>query len=141
MEMGKWMALLGVTVALGCALAPGVSFTEDRDTVLLARTIYAMARDESYDAKLAVGSVAMNRVGNPWFGDTLGEVLTQQHQFAAGSRYDQDSLAAAHEVLAGRRNLSADALYYHAVDAAEPWSQKPVKTVGRYSFYADDGSL
>ena len=141
MGMGKWLALLGVTVALGCALTPSVSSTEDRDTVLLARTIYAMARDESYDAKLAVGSVAMNRVGNAWFGDTLGEVLTQQHQFATGSRYDQDSLAAAHEVLAGRRALPKDAMYFHAVDATEPWSQKPIKTVGQYSFYAEDGGM
>ncbi len=137
--MGKGLALLGVTVALACALLPGVSSTEDRDTVLLARTIYAMAREESYDAKLAVGSVAMNRVGNAWFGDTLGEVLTQQHQFAAGTRYDQDSLAAAHEVLAGRRTLAPDVLYFHPVDAAEPWAERPIKTVGHYSFYETDG--
>ena len=139
--MQKWLALLGVTVALGCALTPGIRSTEDRDTVLLARTIYAMAKEESYAAKLAVGSVAMNRVESPWFADDLGAVLTEQHQFVTGSRYDQDSLAAAHEVLAGRRTLKPDLLYFHPTDAAEPWAQAPAKTVGSYGFYTRDGNI
>ena len=44
--MRKWIALLAVMALLGCVLVPGVSFTEDRSTVLLARAIYALARDE-----------------------------------------------------------------------------------------------
>ena len=60
--MRKWIAILAVMALLGCALVPGVSFTEDRSTVLLARAIYALARDASYDAKLAIGSLAMNRM-------------------------------------------------------------------------------
>ena len=60
--MKKWIALLAAAVMIVCALAPSASFTEDRDTVLLARAIYALARDEDYDVKLAIGTVAMNRV-------------------------------------------------------------------------------
>ena len=139
--MRRGLALLGAAVALGCMLLPGTSFTEDRDTVLLARTIYAMAGRESYAAKLAVGSVAMNRVENAWFADTLGGVLSEQHQFPAGSRYDAESLSAAHAVLSGRRALGADALYYHSLNATEPWRAKPVGTVGSFGFYDRDGSL
>ena len=68
--MKKWLALIALAALLVGALLPGVSFTEDRDTVLLARAIYALARNDSYDAKLAIGTVAMNRLDSVWFADT-----------------------------------------------------------------------
>lgn len=137
----KRIALLAaVAVMLACILIPGTSFTEDKDTILLAKSIYALARNESYETKIAIGSVVMNRVESPWFGDTLGEVLSEQHQFPAGSRYDEQSLSAAHDVLSGRRNLGTDALYYRAEDSSGEWDAEAVKTVGAYSFYSEDGN-
>ena len=140
--MRKMLLLAAVMAALVCALVPSVSFTEDEDTVLLARTIYALGKSESYQTKLAIGTVVMNRVENAWFADTLGEVLQEQHQFPAGSRYDDESLQAAHAVLSGERTLSASALYYQPVDAAEQWnSAKLVDTFGGYGFYSDNGRI
>ncbi len=139
--MKRWIAVLGAALLMICALTPSASFTEDRDTVLLARAIYALARDESYDAKLAIGTVAMNRVESPWFGRTLSGVLNAQHQFPIGRRYDAESLEAAHAVLAGTRTLPEDALYYRPLDAAEPWTQAPLRTVGGYACYAVDENL
>ena len=140
--MRKMLLLAAVMAALVCALVPSVSFTEDEDTVLLARTIYALGKSESYETKLAIGTVVMNRVENAWFADTLGEVLQEQHQFPAGSRYDDESLQAAHAVLSGARTLSASALYYQPLDAAEQWnSAKLVDTVGGYGFYSDNGRI
>lgn len=140
--MRKMMALVMLAVALVCALIPSVSFTEDKDTVLLAKTIYALGKDESYETKLAIGTVVMNRVENAWFADTLGEVLEEQQQFPAGSRYDEESLEAAHAVLSGARALSESALYYQPLDAAEPWgSEDLVKTVGGYGFYSSSGRI
>ena len=136
--MKRWMIIAAVLILGACILIPKPGFTEDRDTVLLARAIYALARDDSYDAKLAIGTVAMNRVDNPWFSDTLGEVLNEQHQFPIGSRYDSESLSAAHAVLSGRRNLSAEALYYQTADATEPRRDKPIQTVGHFAFYATE---
>ena len=133
--MRKWIVIALLSALLACALIPNVSFTEDRDTVLLARAIYALARNESYDVKLAIGTVAMNRLESVWFADTLNGVLNEQHQFPIGSRYDSDSLAAAHAVLSGRRTLSAEALYYQSVSAAEPRPDAPLATVGGYAFY------
>ena len=133
--MRKWIVIIAVAALLACALIPGVSFTEDRDTVLLARAIYALARDASYDAKLAIGTVAMNRMDSVWFDDTLDGVLNEQHQFPIGSRYDRESLAAAHEVLSGRRTLSADALYYQSPAASHPRDDKPVAEVEGFRFY------
>ena len=140
--MRKLIALVAVVAALVCALIPSVSFTEDADTVLLARTIYALGKGESYETKLAIGTVVMNRVENAWFADTLGEVLQEQHQFPAGSRYDDESLEAAHEVLSGKRVLSASALYYQPLDAAEKFSSADlVETVGSYGFYSGSGRI
>ena len=73
--MKKWIALIALAALLVCVLAPGVSFTEDRDTVLLARALYALAHDDSYDAKLALGTVVMNRLDDAWFADTLGAMF------------------------------------------------------------------
>jgi len=139
--MKRLTLLAAVCAMLACILVPGTSFTEDRDTVLLARSIYALARSESYETKLAIGSVVMNRIENPWFGDTLGEVLNEQHQFPIGNRYDADSLSAAHDVLAGKRVLDESALYYRAADASGDWNADAIRTVGNYSFYAEDGKF
>ena len=140
--MRKLIALMAVVAALVCALVPSVSFTEDEDTVLLARTIYALGKSESYETKLVIGTVVMNRVENAWFADTLGEVLEEQHQFPAGSRYDDESLEAAHAVLSGKRVLSASALYYQPLDASAQWNSADlVETVGNYGFYSSNGRI
>ena len=136
--MKRWMIIAAVLILGACILIPKPGFTEDRDTVLLARTIYALARNDSYDAKLAIGTVAMNRRDSVWFDDTLDGVLNEQHQFPIGSRYDSESLSAAHAVLSGRRNLSAEALYYQSADASAPRSDKPLTTVGKFAFYATE---
>ena len=135
MDMRKWIALAAALALMACVLAPGVSFTEDRDTVLLARAIYALARNDSYDAKLAIGTVAMNRLDSVWFADSLNGVLNEQHQFPIGSRYDSECLAAAHAVLSGRRSLAANALYYQSLSASEPRTDKPLAVVGNFAFY------
>ena len=133
--MKKWIAALAAAALLACALVPGISYTEDRDTILLARAIYALARNESYDVKLAIGAVAMNRLDSAWFPDTLGGVLNEQHQFPIGSRYDAESLRAAHAVLAGKRALSADPPSYQPLSATQPRSDAPLAVVGGYAFY------
>lgn len=140
--MRKLIAALMMLAMLACMFIPSVSFTEDKDTVLLARTIYALGKGESYETKLALGSVVMNRVENNWFADTLGDVLNDQQQFPAGKRYDNDSLRAAHDVLSGKRTLSEEALYYQAADASCPWADTyQVDSEGNYNFYSRSGNI
>ena len=139
--MRKIAAVLIVLALLACALIPSVGFTEDSNTVQLARTIYALGRNEAYEVKLALGSVVMNRVESPWFADSLGEVLSDQQQFPAGSRYDDDSLKAAHAVLTGERTLDASALYYQAADASASWGENNrIASAGNYNFYSASGN-
>ena len=54
---------LALILALLLAAIPSVSFTEDTAAVRLARTIYALAADESYETKLALGSVVAYKLG------------------------------------------------------------------------------
>lgn len=139
--MRKLIAALMMLALLVCVFIPSVSFTEDKDTVLLARTIYALGKGEDYATKLALGSVVMNRVENSWFADTLGDVLNDQQQFPSGKRYDDASLQAAHEVLSGKRTLSEDALYYQAADASTLWADTyQVDSEGNYNFYSRSGN-
>ena len=134
-QMRKWLALAAV-VLLVCMMIPSVSYTEDRDTVLLARTIYALGRDESYETKLALGTVVMNRVENAWFADTLGEVLSQAQQFPCGRKYDARSLDAALRLLDGARSLPAEALYAQRLDASSPLAESDLlEKSGGYGFY------
>ena len=115
---------------------PGLGLTEGDDTIQLARTIYTLGRDESYETKLMIGTVVMNRVESPWFPDTVREVLNQPHQFAHGSVFDEESLAAAREVMMGRRTLPASVVTCAALDAsALPEEDQLYTTSGNYGFY------
>ena len=139
--MRRLVAVLAMLALAVCLFLPEARFTEDEDTVLLARTIYALGKEESYATKLKLGSVVMNRLASDWFADDLGEVLSDPQQFPAGNRYDADSLRAAHELISGRRALDGDALYYQAADASEPWGEAHrVDSAGNYNFYCESGN-
>lgn len=140
--MRRLITALVMLAMLACVFIPSVSFTEDKDTVLLARTIYALGKGESYETKLALGTVVMNRLENNWFADNLGDLLEDQQQFPAGRRYDEASLQAAHDVLSGRRVLPENALYYQAADSGNPWGDvNRVESVGNFNFYSASGNL
>jgi len=115
---------------------PGLGLTEGDDTIQLARTLYTLGRDESFETKLMIGTVVMNRVENPWYPDTVREVLGQPHQFAHGTLYDDQSLQAAREVMMGRRELPAAVVELRRVDGEESLSDNKLFTVsGSYGFY------
>lgn len=55
---------------------------DEGDLTMLANLIYCEARGESYDGKLAVGSVVVNRILSSKFPDTMAGVIYQSGQFA-----------------------------------------------------------
>ena len=134
-------AAMCLAILLLAVVLPSLTFTEDQDTVLLARAVYALAREESYEAKLALASLVLNRVEDPWHPNTLGAVLEEKHQFPAGNYYDEDSLRAAHEVLAGKRTLPGEVTYFQSTDASARWDDAYLyKTIGGLAFYTRDGN-
>ena len=85
---------------------------------------------------LMIGSVVMNRVESPWFPATIEGVLNQPHQFVRGSRYDEQSLKAAREIMMGRSVVPDYVLYVHALDSQNDWGTEDLyKTSGAYGFY------
>ena len=58
-----------------------VTITEE-DITMLANLIYCEARGESYEGKLAVASVVINRILSSKFPDTMAGVIYQKGQFA-----------------------------------------------------------
>ena len=90
------------------------------DAAMLAALIQCEAGGESYEGKLAVGSVVMNRVDSSYFPDTVVGVIYQRGQFSpvASGRFavvlssgaDASCVQAATEVLAGTRTLNC--LYF-----------------------------
>lgn len=90
------------------------------DEALLAAIIECESGSESYEGKLAVGSVVLNRVGSSRFPNTVVGVIYQSGQFSpvASGRFatvlargaGSSSVKAAREVLGGRR--TTDALYF-----------------------------
>jgi hypothetical protein len=55
------------------------------DTTLLAAIIYCEAGNQSYEGKVAVGAVVMNRVYSASFPNTISEVIYQSGQFTPAS--------------------------------------------------------
>ncbi len=90
------------------------------DEALLAALIECEAGGESYEGKLAVGSVVLNRVASSHFPNTVVGVIYQSGQFSpvASGRFatvlargaSKSCVKAAREVLGGKRTI--DALYF-----------------------------
>jgi spore germination cell wall hydrolase CwlJ-like protein len=93
---------------------------EESDEYLLGAIIQCEAEGESYEGKLAVGSVVMNRVKSSYFPNTISGVIYQSGQFSpvASGRLayrlqngvNDTCLKAAKEVLDGKITLNC--LYF-----------------------------
>lgn len=83
---------------------------------LLARLVYSEAGNQSYQGKLAVANVVLNRM--EFFEKSLEETIYKPNQFTGvrskwfKRKYDIDSYKAALEVLSGYRFIQPDILYF-----------------------------
>lgn len=93
---------------------------DNSEQALLAALIQCEAGGESYEGKLAVGSVVINRVRSSHFPNSIAGVIYQSGQFSpvASGRFatvlaegaDASCVQAASEVLGGR--ITVDCLYF-----------------------------
>lgn len=91
------------------------------DLAMLAAIIECEAGNQSYEGKLAVGSVVVNRVNSPRFANSISGVIYASGQFTpvASGRFtivlsrgaSASCVQAAQEVLNG--NVTINALYFH----------------------------
>ena len=100
------------------------TYTEE-ELDLLSRLIYSEGGTESYETKLKIGSVVMNRVSDPDFPDTIREVIYQKNQFSVTTHKidgvimidrpaDEESKRAAKEVLDYGSILPPDVQVFYA---------------------------
>ncbi|MFP3155955.1 cell wall hydrolase [Lachnospiraceae bacterium ZAX-1] len=99
---------------------PAASDKVESDLALLSTIIYCEAAGESYEGKLAVGSVVMNRVQSPYYPNSIIGVIYQSGQFSpvTSGRFATelargvggDSAKAATEVLSGK--VTINSLYF-----------------------------
>lgn len=110
---------------------------------MLARIIEAEAKGETYEGKLAVGQVVLNRVEHEQFPDTIHDVIYQPRQFEPvmnGAFYNEateESVQAALEILM-RDEPIIEALYFYnpAIAASQEWfdTLEFVEEIGNHVF-------
>ena len=126
----------------------------------LAKNIYYEAGSESYEGKLAVAQVTMNRVNDPKYPKDICSVVYQKTtdenlktvcQFSwtcmVKEMISKDKYMWEEAVLIAKRALTepflhdtiaqTNALYYHAVYVKPGWNKtKVVKQIGNHIFYS-----
>lgn len=127
-----------------------VTFEED-DVKLLANLIYCEARGESYDGKLAVASVVVNRILSSKFPNSMAGVIYQTNQFepVASTRnsfvealaYDKAAnvdgcYQAAQEAMSGITNVT-NCVFFQTIAYLEKVERLDVVryTIGNHGFY------
>lgn len=109
-----------------------VSYTE-QDLKLLACLVHSEAGTQSYEGKLAVANVVLNRTKSSKYPDTMKEVIYQPGQFTVAksgslqkqlenfgnysSKSQKLSIKAAKDALEGANNIGSR-LYFHSYKAA-----------------------
>ena len=132
--------------------------TRMRQLDCLTRNIYWEAASESFEGKVAVAQVTMNRWQSGRFADTLCGVIYQKNVFyervicqfswycenthrvrAVSKEHWAESEAVAKKVLLEGFRLPglADAFYYHADYVKPQWNKPKLTQIGRHIFYGE----
>jgi N-acetylmuramoyl-L-alanine amidase len=124
---------------------PAVSISnEEKD--LFARLVEAEAKGESYEGKVAVATVVLNRVDSPEFPNTVTEVINE----VVGTAYafspvqngeinnpaSDEAIRAVEEALTRQDRLNDSVYFYNPEIATDSWitTREVVKTVGNHVF-------
>ena len=125
---------------------PVYNYTEE-ELDLLARLIYSEGGIESYDTQLKIGSVVMNRVDDPYFPNTIREVIYQKNQFSVtftkldgvimiDRPADDEAKKAAYEILNYGSVLPPKVQVFYEKSITTGWvaSREPYGTFDRTTF-------
>lgn len=109
---------------------------------LLSRLVNAEAKGESFEGKVAVAKVVMNRVEANEFPDTVQGVITQTNQFepvrngAIDEASTQDAREAVRVVANGGGDVNGALFFYSPANVDSPFmdSLTTVKVIGGHEF-------
>jgi N-acetylmuramoyl-L-alanine amidase len=124
---------------------PAISLSnEEKD--YFARLVEAEAKGESYEGKVAVATVVLNRVESPEFPDTVTNVINE----VVGNAYaftpvqngeinnpaSEESIRAVEEALTRQDRLQDSIYFYNPEIATDNWirSREVVLTIGNHAF-------
>lgn len=142
------------------SLPPGYVSAAERTTQLecLTRNIYWEAASESFEGKVAVAQVTMNRVASEKFPNSVCGVVYQKNIFyekivcqfswfcenthklkVVYTPIWKESEEVAKKVLLENFRLPSlkNALYYHADYVNPDWKKPKIEKIGRHVFYGD----
>lgn len=126
-------------------VAPAISISnEEKD--LFARLVEAEAKGESYEGKVAVATVVLNRVESPDFPNTVTEVINE----VVGDAYafspvqngeinkpaSAESIRAVEDALMRTDHLNDVVYFYNPEIATDSWirTREVVTTIGNHAF-------
>jgi spore germination cell wall hydrolase CwlJ-like protein len=130
--------------------------TRERQLECLAMNIYREAGHESFEGKVAVAQVTMNRASHPSFPNDVCAVIYQKSvvmdkvicQFSwycdtahkarpvNPAAYNESMAVAKKVLLEGfRLDVMKDALYYHANYVNPRWPLEKIGSIGNHIFY------
>ena len=120
----------------------GSSNYTSSDLYLLAKTIYAEGRGESYTGQVAIGAVIMNRVRSSSFPNTIAGVVYQKGAFTAvddgqiNLEPNQTAYDAARDAMNGWDPTYGCLYYYNPAVATSAWifNRQTVTVIGKHVF-------
>ncbi|MDP5274541.1 spore cortex-lytic enzyme [Chengkuizengella axinellae] len=113
-----------------------------QDIQYMAQAVYGEARGESYEGKVAVAAVILNRVEHSDFPDTVSEVIFESGAFTAvddGQMWlspDAEAYQAVYDAINGS-DPTNEAIYYFNPETATSdwiWSREQVIKIGNHIF-------
>ena len=140
---------------ISSATSQQVSTDYKKQVDCLAETIYYESGSESYEGKLSVAQIILNRVNNPKYPKDICSVVYQKYngiyQFSwiglitnksVKNKYQwEESLLIANKALTEPylHDLiyKTKSLYYHAVYVNPGWKLKRTTQIGNHIFYSD----
>jgi len=131
-----------------------VSMDLAQQIMCLAKNIYYESASESYEGKLAVAQVTMNRVNSPQYPKTVCEVVYQKinntyqfswvgmKQYAIRNQYAwEESMIVARKALTEYKLhdtlYKTKSLNYHNTSVSPGWNLKRVAKIGNHIFYTN----
>lgn len=126
----------------GSSGGSGSSNYTSSDLYLLAKTIYAEGRGESYTGQVAIGAVIMNRVRSSSFPNTIAGVVYQKGAFTAvddgqiNLEPNQTAYDAARDAMNGWDPTYGCLYYYNPAVATSAWifNRQTVTVIGKHVF-------
>lgn len=114
----------------------------NKDVQLLARIVHAEAEGETFEGKVAIANVVMNRVKNNKFPNTVEGVIYQPNAFSpvTDGRFnnspDQDSYNAVQRAITQGDNTGGALFFYNPSTAQDRWirSRPIVSQIGNHVF-------